>query len=119
SEFTPESVLEKRYQMEGHELAAHAEALTTSGSKVEEAVALARSRGIKNVLTVLERAGDAYVTDEVHRAIVEELRTGRTGGGIKEGTPLWSVMHMTLFEVALPEPEDEEEEYDLKTLVSA
>lgn len=119
SEFTPDAVLQKKYQIQGHELASKAAELSTSSAKIEEALALARERGIRNLFSVLEKVDNAYVMDEVHRALVEDIRTGRKVGELKEGTPLWSVMHMTLFEVALPEKDEEGNERDFGTLISS
>lgn len=119
SEFMPETVLDRKHQLSGHELASRTEEVKTSQDQVEDIVALARERGIRNALTVLEKIDSAFVTDEVHRQLVHDIRSGRKLGTVKKGTPLWQVLHMTLFEVALPEHDEEGNERSFGEIVSS
>lgn len=120
SKFTPRSVLKEHYILDDAELDALASRLNESSNRVLEFVDLAETRGIKNTLEVLERQGDAYLTDEVHRKLAGMIRAGRTISGMKEGAPLWNVLNMTLFEVTLPEAAAEDgREEALRGLVSS
>ncbi|MCA9325910.1 hypothetical protein KDA23_07705, partial [Candidatus Saccharibacteria bacterium] len=115
--FTPDAVLRPEFQMNETELASEAAALETAKDQVSEVVALAESKGIHNALSVLDRLNNPYATDEVHRRLIELIRAGRVVAGLKEGVPPWQVLHMTLFEVTLPELPDEDREMSLTELV--
>ena len=95
-------VLNKEYEISKEASAAHAEGISIAHNKVEEVLQLAAEKGIKNALTVLEKVGDAYTIDEVHRRLIEEIKNGVALADMKEGVPPWHVLHMTLFEIALP-----------------
>ena len=100
--FTPQSVLHKEHRPTPED---EVEALTRiedTKDKVGELVDLALERGVHHALSILEKQQDAYLTDEVHRRLVEEIKTGRRVEGLREGVPPWHVLHMTLFEVTLP-----------------
>lgn len=121
AEHSPSGILAPSHTMDAHEERGHAEMIQTTTDKTESIVALAMSRGIRNALTVLAEQHDAYLTDDVHRALITAIKAGRRVGDLKEGLPLWNVLHMTLFEVALPEKEDDRDgkERALKEIVSA
>ena len=104
--FHPAAVLEQERQLAPEPMAQAVSQVEVAGDKVAEIVSLAEREGIKNALTVLEKAGDAHLTDEVHRQLIELIRSGREVQQLKEGVPPWQVLHMTLFEVTLPEPEE-------------
>jgi hypothetical protein len=107
SKFTPRLVLEKKYQLGGRELASTVERARAEGAGAEDIVALAEEKGIRNAISVLEKLNNAFVTDEVHKLLVAEIRAGKELSGLREGAPLWNVLHMTLFEVTLPEDKEE------------
>lgn len=103
SNFTPELVLSKERRMDTDAMATSVGSVEIATDKVNEVLRIADEKGIHNALTVLEKMNDPYLTDEVHRALVEELRSGKVVHDLKEGVPPWHILHMTLFEVALPE----------------
>ena len=103
SSFTPKLVLEKNHALSTHELQSSVAHLETSQHRVDDIVTLAKERGIYNALQVVEKINDPYLTDEVHRTLIEQIRNGIVVQGLKEKTPLWQLLHMTLFEVVLPE----------------
>jgi hypothetical protein len=109
SEFTPRVILEKNYQLKEHEVASSVAQLETSHDPVEDIIRLAQEKGIKNALTVLDKTENAYVVDEVHRRLIEQLHTGASVADLEEGVPPWHMLHMTLYEVALPAPSDGQE----------
>ncbi len=102
SEFTPRVVLDKEYQIDDHEVAATAAHIETSHDPVEDLLQMAAEKGIKNTLTILEKTENAYVVDEVHRKLIEQLHGGVTFSDLKEGVAPWHLLHMTLYEVSLP-----------------
>jgi hypothetical protein len=87
--------------------------------KIEELVGLAKERGIKNALSVVEKLGDFHITDDFHRYIAEYLKevpsAGELGMGKKE--KLYKGLHMALFEVVIPE-NNEEKTKPLKEIIS-
>lgn len=107
--FTPKTVLESDYELKGEELAQSVESITTSYDPVEEIIGLAMEKGVRNALTVLDKTNNAYVIDEVHRRLVEEIKNGVEISGMKEGESPWHVLHMTLYEVTFPSHTEESE----------
>lgn len=101
--FTPQRILEAERQMTEPAVAQAAERISKAPDTVTEIVTLAETEGIRNALTVLEKVGDGYIVDEVHRRLIEHIKAGRNVQDLKEGVPPWQVLHMTLFEVALPQ----------------
>lgn len=118
-EFSPDVVLEKSHTIDPHNLAQSTESVSVSMNKTEEIIRIAFQEGVRNALTVLERLNNAYLTDEVHRELVKGIRNGSSLTDIKEGAPIWNMLHMTLYEVALPRHKEENvAETPLKTLLS-
>jgi hypothetical protein len=101
--FTPNSVLSKDHQLKPEELSASVEQVLGSRTPIEEILVVAKERGIYNALSVLEKTNNAFTTDEVHRKLIELIKGGAQIANLKEGVPPWQILHMTLFEVALPE----------------
>ncbi len=117
--FTPNTVLEKDHQLKPDELARRVEQVDSAREPVEEIVQIAIERGVHNALTVLEKTKNAFMTDEVHRRLIEHVKSGATVQNLKEGVPPWQVLHMTLFEVSLPEVNEQKgKSYQLSELVS-
>jgi hypothetical protein len=116
--FTPRAILEKGHRIEGQALATHAAEVGVSADPAEEIVSFAFEKGVRNALSVLEKMDNAYVVDEVHRRLVERIRGGAEPSGLKEGVEPWRLLHMTLFEVTLPELRGaDNREYQLAELV--
>lgn len=100
--FTPQSVLSKEFQPDRESEATTLAQIESAHDKVSEVVAIALEKGVHHALSMLEKQQSAYLTDEVHRRLIEEIKTGHQVEGLKEGVPPWQVLHMTLFEVAMP-----------------
>lgn len=100
--FTPKMVLHDTHAMTTEALVQAHEQLALSHDPVEDILNIAYEKGIKNALTVLEKIDNAYVVDEVHRQLIEQLRSGARLGDLREGAPPWHVLHMTLYEVTMP-----------------
>jgi len=74
---------------------------------MEELLGLMLIKGIKNALSVVEEMGNPHIDDDFHRILIQYLKTGQVVSDFKEGTPIFKSLHMTLFEVTLPPPEEE------------
>lgn len=101
--FTPESVLQKEHQLDQQAINQAVSRVEVATSKSEVILQVAETEGIKNALSVLEKFNDPYLTDDAHRLLIEYVKSGREMQNLKEGVPPWQVLHMTLFEVTLPE----------------
>ena len=115
--FTPNTVLSQEHQMPEAEVSARTEQLDISTDPVEEVVQLAMEKGIHNALSVMEKSSTPFATDEVHRRLVELIKEGKQVQGLKDGVPPWQILHSTLFEVKVPEVNnDEGHEHQLSEL---
>lgn len=120
-EHEPSLILAPKHQMTTLERRGHTEMVSVARDKTKEIVLLALTRGIHNALQVLHDQHEPYLIDEVHRALIEAIKEGKSIAELKEGIPLWNVLHMTLFSIALPERKEEDREHErpLKEIVSA
>lgn len=118
AEHDPSVILEKKHTIPEHELAVRREVVEVSTHKVEEIMRVAHERGVRNALTVLEKVRDPFLTDEVHRTMVKLLRNERKVADLDEGAPLWKVLSMTLYEIALPQHSEETAVTNLKEIFS-
>ena len=81
----------------------------THDTVMEEILGILLTKGIKNALSVVESMDDPHVDDDFHRLLVQYLKSGQIISGLKEGTPIWKELHMSLFEVTLPASQNESE----------
>jgi hypothetical protein len=107
--FTPKMVLDKSYELSGDELSSKVESVLGAHNPVDEILQIAYEKGIRNALTVLEQTNNTYIVDEVHRQLIEQIRSGANIADLREGLPPWHILHMTLFEVTLPSQRSPEE----------
>ncbi len=106
----PESVLASDYRMtpgESHQLAAGLDP-EQNDETIRELKRIMEEKGIKNAFGVLEKLTNPHLEDDFHRFLVQHLVSGMTTPGLGEGQPAWKALHMTLYEIALPEPEGED-----------
>jgi len=89
--------------------------------KMSELLGILRDRGIKNALSIVNKMRDAHIEDDFHRFLVEYIKEGFTVAGLKEKSPLWKQLNMTLFEIALPRAivSGNDEKKPLKELISS
>lgn len=102
AEHAPDVVVAKERQFTPAELSATIEQTTSSNEPIEDILTLSMEKGIHHALTVLEKQNDPHLTDEVHRRLIELIKSGRQLQNLKENIPPWHILHMTLFEVTLP-----------------
>lgn len=119
AQVAPKDVLEKNRQLEAPQVHGLAEQVRTAKEQVDEVMEIVRKHGIKNGLDVLEKLQSPHITDEVHRLLIEQIQSGIHVADLKEGVPPWQVLHMSLFEIALPEHKNEDRAQDLTTLLAA
>ncbi len=118
SMFTPRVVLTGERIIAGHELSSLQNHIETTHTPLEDILVIAEEKGIRNALSVLEKVDNPHLIDEVHRALIEKIKHGFTTADLREGVPPWQILHMTLFEVTLPELKTaQDKEYQLADLV--
>jgi len=76
-------------------------------SIMEELLGIVITKGVRNALSVMEAMGSPHIDDDFHRILIQYLKTGQVNIDIKEGTPFYKALNMTLFEITLPPPQDE------------
>ena len=106
--FTPDSVLKGERIMPEEDVVAEANYVAEAADSVKEVLALANEKGIRNALSVLEKMNDPHLVDEVHRELIEMVRAGKEVKDLQKDVPPWKVLHMTLYEITLPEFKTEE-----------
>lgn len=78
-------------------------------SVMEELLGIVMSKGIKNAFSVVEKMGNPHIDDDFHRFLIQYIKTNPAISDLKEGTPVFKSLHMTLFEITLPPGNNEEE----------
>lgn len=121
----PEAVLTPEYRIApdvARELASTL-APEQNDETIKELRGIMEEKGIKNAFAVLEKLNNPHLEDDFHRFLVQYIVSGMTVTGLPEGEPTWKALHMTLYEIALPEPDANDANNGrlktLKELVSA
>jgi hypothetical protein len=88
---------------------------------MDELRGIMEQKGIRNAFLVLEKLNSPHLEDDFHRFLVQYLLAGLTPKGLTENQPAWKSLHLTLYEIALPEANqsDERREKTLKELISS
>lgn len=73
-------------------------------------------KGIKNALSIVEKMGDAHLTDDFHRYLLRYIAAGLPAPGWDEKAPRFKALRMTLYEITLPAPEGDDREGRSKNL---
>ncbi len=89
--------------------------------KMGELLGLIHEVGIISTLKVIEKTASFHVKDDLHRMLVQYIKEGYPVKDLSEKSPITPGLNMTLFEIYLPEKEQdpEEKKKDLKTLLSS
>lgn len=117
-EHDPDMLLDAKHKINKQSLVESHHSVEVTMHKVEELLEIAAHKGVRNMLSVLEKLEDPYLTDEVHTHLVGMIRAERKIADLDEGAPLWRVLHMTLFEISLPRHPVDTHEVSLKELFS-
>ena len=89
-------------------------------NKMEEMLGILLDKGISNALSIIGKMHNPHLDDDFHRFLVQYLYSTHKIPGLKESTPLFKSLDMKLFEITLPDPEDnEKEKKGLKELLSS
>lgn len=89
-------------------------------NKMEELLGLLLDKGISNTLAIVEKMNNPHIDDDFHRFLVQYLSNTHKIPGLKENTPLFRSLDMKLFEISLPDMNDNEgNKKNLKELLSA
>ncbi len=105
---TPQEVLHKEAVMKEKEVEGVVLKLKPEphDSVMEELLGIVITRGVKNAMSVVESMNNPHIDDDFHRLLIQYIKTGQFFPEIKEGTTLYKVLNMTLFEITLPPPTD-------------
>ncbi len=89
-------------------------------SKMEELLGILLDKGISNTLAIIDKMNNPHLDDDFHRFLVQYLYSTHKVPGLKENTPLFKSLNMKLFEITLPDVNDEEgNKKSLKELLGA
>jgi hypothetical protein len=118
----PAEVLTPAYQLSAEETNRLALDLDpeSDDETIDELRTIMETKGIKNAFAVLEKLNSPHLEDDFHRFLVQYLIQGLPVQGLMEKQPVWKALHMTLYEVQLPEAKDlKENPRPLKELLSS
>lgn len=86
--------------------------------QISELVKLAKEKGVKNALSVVEKMQNFHITDDFHRFISEYLREGFTIPGFNPKERISKGLGMTLYEILIPEEDGSGAEKTLEQIIS-
>lgn len=66
---------------------------------MEELLGIVLTKGLKNAFALIDQMKNPHVDDDFHRVLVQYFKTGQISQVVKEGTPLYKSLNMTLFEI--------------------
>lgn len=75
----------------------------THDEKMAELISMVETKGILNMLSIVERMNDPHLQDDFHRFLVQYIKAGYAVRGLDEKNPLAKTLGRTLFEVTLPD----------------
>jgi len=113
-------VLSPEYAIKDHEATEIVLQLTpeTHDKQIEALISVIQEKGIRNAMHVVEKMNNPHLLDDFHRFLIQFIASGQPITGLKESDPLWKPLHMTLFEVSLPDATEEEKKKEVSQLVS-
>jgi hypothetical protein len=89
-------------------------------NKMEELLGILLDKGISNTLSLVNKINNPHLDDDFHRFLVQYLYSTHKVPGLKESTPLFKSLDMKLFEITLPDMNDNEgNKKSLKELLGA
>jgi len=104
------SVLHPEYEIKNEEINKIALKLSPEehDKQINELVNLAKEKGIKNALSIVEKMANFHVTDDFHRFIAEYLKEGFTIPGLNAKEKIAKGLNMVLYEILIPEEKEKE-----------
>jgi len=85
---------------------------------MEPLLGLLEEKGIKNALTAVSKMNNPHIEDDFHRLLVQYVKGGNIERLPQNLKNIPSELEMVLFEVILPEFENNEEKNDLTSLIA-
>ena len=85
--------------------------------KMEELLGILLEKGVRTALAILEKMNDPHLDDDFHRLLVQYIHTIGEPGGLKPETTLFKGLHMTLFEITIPDEGGDNNNF--KTFITA
>ncbi len=116
----PNEVLDPEYALNHNET----EAITLELSpeihdkQLEEFIGILQEKGVRNAMTVVEKLNNPHIMDDFHRFLVQFVASGYEISDLREKDELWKPLHMTLFEVSLPDTSEDDKQKQLSELIS-
>lgn len=87
---------------------------------MEELLGIVITKGVKNAFSVVDKMNSPHIDDDFHRLLIQYLKNGRMIFDLKENTPLFKTLNMTLFEITLPPPmSDTDKQKGFKEFIGA
>ena len=80
-------------------------------SQMEELLGILLNKGLRNALTVIGKLNSPHIEDDFHRFLVQYFYATHSVPGLKQREPLFKALNMSLFEITLPEPEEDKGEF--------
>ncbi len=88
-------------------------------TQMEGMLSLLIEKGVRNALAVIDKMDNPHLEDDFHRFLVQYIAKGIDVAGLKEDSETWKAVHMTLYEVQLPDHTADEKEKTLKEMLSS
>jgi hypothetical protein len=120
--YEPEEVLHKNAVLNKKEISKFVSKLQPEihDNNMEEFMNILNEKGISNTLSIIRKMNNPHIDDDFHRFLVEYLSNTHKIPGLKESSPLFKSLNMKLFEITLPDMNDEESnKKGLKELLGA
>ena len=76
--------------------------------QISELVLLAKEKGIKNALSVVEKMANFHITDDFHRFMAEYLKEGFTIPGLNVKEKISKGLNMALYEILIQEESEKD-----------
>lgn len=91
----------------------------THDRTMEELLGIMLQKGIASALQIVAELNNPHLDADFHRFLVQYLCETHSIPGLKEASPLWKAIDMRLFEITLPEPENEKDNTDFRALITS
>lgn len=117
----PEAVLKESYQIPKKEVEAIVLDLAPEShdDKMAEILTILQERGVKNALDIVLRLGNPHLEDDFQRFLVQYIKAGFPVAGLRDKDPMTQALRMTLYEIALPEKQEDGQQRGLKEVISS
>ncbi len=88
-------------------------------TQIEALYAVMLDKGVRNTLSIVERMGNPHLADDFHRFLVQYvLAVQGNVHGLKKTDELYREIDVTLYEITLPEPDDEGKKKGFKEMIA-